>query len=81
MAVDMPTVCLDDCGLADAVRATHGSVAGDSVASLATAIGESLEDAERRAASAHAGPDYVRDHASMGTIVRRLEQLYAEAIR
>lgn len=81
MSVGLPTVCLSDCGLADAVRATGGEVVEPGPESLASGITALLRDAGRRRRSAAVGRAYVSEHTSMAGIAGRLGEIYRQAVR
>lgn len=72
MAVGLPTVVLDDCGLADEVRATEGEVVDQSVERLAAAIIALLHDPDRRARSGKLGVRRVAERHSIAAVTRHL---------
>lgn len=81
MSVGVPTVCLADCGLADAVRSTGGEVVEPGVSGLVGGIERLLADPARRSRASTAGLLYVRDHATMDSVAAGLEGIYAGVIR
>lgn len=80
MSVGLPTVCVADCGLADAVRSTGGCVVEPDVASLVDGIATLLRDPARRRQAGAAGRAYVGEHTSMAGVAARLEDIYSRAV-
>lgn len=80
MSVGLPTVAIDDCGLAPLVRSTGGAVADPSVESLVAAIDELLTDPSRRLAAGEAGRQHVAAEITMQGIARRLDDIYSTAL-
>lgn len=80
MSVGLPTVCLTDCGLAEAVRATDGVVVEPGAQHLAAGIAALLRDPARRARSGASGRAYVAEHTSMAGIAMRLDEIYRTAV-
>ncbi len=81
MSLGLPTVCLDDCGLATAVRSTGGVVVEPGVASLASGIAELLADPGRRVRAGESGRRFVAREMTMAAVAGQLAETYAEVGR
>lgn len=77
MALGLPVIVTDTCGLADAVsRAGAGAVVDDDLDSLCDAISRRLADPGLAAAEGARARDHVRTHHGMDAIAHRLVALY-----
>lgn len=77
MAMGLPVVITDSCGLAALVRATGtGIVVDDSVASLVAGVRQLLDDPDRARAMGTAGAALMRTDFSMDAIAVELETAY-----
>lgn len=77
MAIGLPVVITDSCGLAPMVRATNsGVVVDDSLASLVAAVSHLLEDPDRARAMGIAGAAAMQTDFSMAAVAEELETAY-----
>lgn len=80
MALGVPVVINDDCGLASAVgEAKAGVIVDGSVASVARAISTLLQDGSERRTRGRNASELVRESFSMEAIAERLEEIYLAA--
>ncbi|MEA5456989.1 glycosyltransferase [Sinomonas sp. JGH33] len=80
MAIGLPVIISEDCGLSDAVRsAGAGLVVDGSTRSVADAMLQLLGDADRRRSLGENARRLVFDRFSMPAIAEQLEEIYLEA--
>lgn len=80
MAEGLPVIVTDTCGFADLVtQADAGIVVDDTVEALVKAIATMLDDPSTARAQGLRGHQAVRDHWSVTSVARRLEQHYRTA--
>lgn len=78
MSIGLPVVVTDTCGLAPLIRRWDaGRVVDSRLSSLVDAVDQLLADPDGARAAGVRGREAVREHLSMASVVRLLEQLYA----
>jgi len=78
MALGLPVVVTDSCGLAPLVRVCGGGiVVDDSLEALTEAVAALLSDPDEATAMGLRGRRHVQEHLSMTEIARRLENAYS----
>lgn len=80
MSVGLPTVAIEDCGLANLVRETGGEVVGTSVDDLVGGIEALLRDPARRARAGEAGRIAAHERTGLGPVTDQLIAAYTSVL-